>query len=258
MLKEFLDRILEVTQAKAFTLNGGVTYADKKLSPVAPLKPEPLRAYSLTGLIDYYKSVLASDTLGWISEAEKSEADILSLFSGSAIAHIVSHREVHLLSALHPIHRHREALLIAKTVDVAGFAFDRWLDLEEFVIGVQANFRASTERDLLLRTVSKITTAKGATMEDDGVSQTVSVKKGVALQEMQKLPNPVTLHPLRGFTEIDPPVASQFVLRVRQRSEGDPVQVALFEADGAAWQLEARIQIRDWLRANIPDLPVIS
>jgi len=71
--------------------------------------------------------------------------------------------------------------------------------------------------------------------------------------EQRAVPNPVTLLPYRTFNEIAQP-PGRFVLRMKSGvASGQRPAVALFEADGGAWQLEAIRRIRDWLRMNVPE-----
>lgn len=93
---------------------------------------------------------------------------------------------------------------------------------------------------------------------DDGVTQTVTAKQGVAFVQEVAVPNPVTLAPYRSFPEISQ-VESEFVLRVRAgRSEGELPTIALFEADGGRWQLEAVRRVKDYLKQRVGGIPVIA
>ncbi|MFX4306338.1 hypothetical protein F8N00_13185 [Exiguobacterium sp. A1_3_1] len=76
---------------------------------------------------------------------------------------------------------------------------------------------------------------------DDGISQAVTMKTGVATVADVKVVNPVTLAPYRTFIEVDQP-ESKFVLRMQNGP-----RVALFEADGGAWKNEAIRNIEDYL-----------
>ena len=58
----------------------------------------------------------------------------------------------------------------------------------------------------------------------------------------------VKLKPYRTFSEVDQP-ESEFLLRL---SEG--ARVALYEADGGAWTLQARRNVADYLRTALSEL----
>jgi len=80
---------------------------------------------------------------------------------------------------------------------------------------------------------------------DDGVSQSITVKGGVARRENVEVPNPVILAPYRTFPEIEQP-ESRFIFRMRTGP-----QAALYEADGGAWRNEAMARIKDWLEEQL-------
>ena len=85
---------------------------------------------------------------------------------------------------------------------------------------------------------------------DDGVSQKVTINKGVVTAEDVTIKNPVYLVPLRTFYEVEQP-ASPFVLRFNEGAD-----VALFEGDGGAWKLKAVKNIKDWLDNQLKDCNV--
>lgn len=76
---------------------------------------------------------------------------------------------------------------------------------------------------------------------------TLTMKSGVASLAKATAPNPVTLRPYRTFTEVAQP-SSQFVLRINKDAE-----LALFEADGGKWKLEAIKNIADYLKTGLED-----
>ena len=65
------------------------------------------------------------------------------------------------------------------------------------------------------------------------------------------VPNPVTLAPYRTFLEVEQP-ASKFIFRIKEGG-----QLALFEADGGAWQHEAILNIKNYLIEQLKDNNVI-
>ena len=85
----------------------------------------------------------------------------------------------------------------------------------------------------------------GAEVIDYVVIQIATVLDGVASLAQAKTPNPVTLRPYRTFNEVEQP-ASQFVFRINKSAN-----LALFEADGGKWQLEAISNIADYLMKEL-------
>ena len=103
------------------------------------------------------------------------------------------------------------------------FRFGEFTIQEQFVIHLQTMFTETGDRQNLLRLAGSITR--------------VTVK------------NPWVLAPYRTFREITQ-VASPFILRVRKGANGP--ELALFEADGGRWTLDAINQIAGYLGAALP------
>lgn len=135
--------------------------------------------------------------------------------------------------------------LISVQAAVPRIPFDNWHDQEEFNIMLQSMFIDDTDRSIVLDFASHLKIEKGAEVQDNGVSQIATVRDGVASLAQAKTPNPVTLRPYRTFNEVEQP-ASQFVFRINKLAN-----LALFEADGGKWQLEAISNIADYLTKEL-------
>ena len=84
--------------------------------------------------------------------------------------------------------------------------------------------------------------------KDNGVTQTVEARQGVALNTLVEVKPRVMLRPFRTFLEVEQP-ESEFLLRV------DPDEgIGFFEADGRIWKLEAKKNIADYFNTNLADL----
>jgi hypothetical protein len=83
------------------------------------------------------------------------------------------------------------------------------------------------DRDIMLKVVGNIKEETVNTIGDDGVSQAVVAKMGVATVANVKVPNPVVLKPYRTFVEVDQP-ESEFIFRMQSGP-----RCALFEATAA-------------------------
>ena len=144
------------------------------------------------------------------------------------------------------------------TVDA--FPFGKFISHEEFVVAAQC-LLVDDAGDIrqLLTYIGNLTAAQITTSTDDGVSQTVVVESGVRKSAVE-LPNPVNLAPRRTFAEIEQP-SSPFVLRVRQTRDGQMPEIALFEADGGLWRIEAIKRIKKYIAENLNEdlqIPVIG
>lgn len=130
------------------------------------------------------------------------------------------------------------------------FPFGSYQDAEMFTVLLQTRFMETPERENILKLVASIKEHSVRETVDSGVAQEVKTAGGVALVGMVKVPNPVILRPFRTFREVDQP-PSLFVLRLQSGKEGEKPRLALFEADGGLWRLEATKNIAEYLRNRI-------
>lgn len=94
-----------------------------------------------------------------------------------------------------------------------------------------------------------MTKDESVTSEDNGITQTVAARQGVSLKSYVSVKPRVKLIPFRTFREVEQP-ASEFLLRVD--SDGE---IGLFEADGGAWQLEAKDNVASYFEsALLPEI----
>jgi hypothetical protein len=150
----------------------------------------------------------------------------------------------------------RHAFAEASLEKDEGFGFGRFVEQEAFIIGLQAAFVPTVELANLVRIAGAIKDENISQRNDDGVTQTVNVRTGVALVREIEVQPIHTLAPYRTFREVDQP-ASRFLLRIRKGHDGPTL--ALFEADGGPWKLAARAAIATYLNANLPTtVPVLS
>lgn len=241
MLTEFLNRLLELKQ-EPVTDVGAVHYWTSSGNQILPPLQKPLEFRTLTGMVDYLLSGLDILT----DDIEDTDLAI----------HVVSHERVDLVGTCDPTYKTRQTL--ARSVCGSPQPkFRDWLDQEAFSIFVQSEFMATPERAELLAMVGVLDAEDVRTAKDDGVTQTISARKGVVLRERKTIPNPILLAPYRTFREIDQP-ESLFVLRVREGSS--TIQLALFPADGDAWSLTAMQSIKTWLSATVTNksIPILA
>lgn len=125
--------------------------------------------------------------------------------------------------------------------------FDQWMDMESFVIQLKTCFCETENLKRLVAIVSTITDESKVSMEDDGFGLKISQISGTAVKKEGNLQiNPIVrLVPYRTFEEVDQP-ESRFLLRVR-----DGGKMALYEADGGMWKLQAQENVSDYLRNEL-------
>ncbi len=160
---------------------------------------------------------------------------------------VSSPRTVRLLTPL-DVDRNRQEILRAVAILPDNIIYDRFIDTERFNIMLQSGFADNKDKKLLLKFTGLIRDEAVKETGDDGVSQAVTIKTGVASVGEAVVPNPVVLAPYRTFPEIEQ-VESKFIFRMQ---EGP--YAALYEADGGAWKNEAMRRIKEYLVENLKEL----
>jgi hypothetical protein len=237
MIKAAIQKILDLAPPTILQRDGR-EYSNQALHGIKKPTPEPLTIHTLTGIVDYIKD--SGDT------ADVPEGE------GTIFIHVLSPATVALYSNLMGPWVQRNCYLKATLADAHGFPFGHWLDPETFIISLQAQFVPDATVASILAMVGTIKDEVVKTSGDDGYSQTVTAKAGIALVGTVAVPNPVTLAPYRTFMEVEQP-ASSFILRLRKG-----VEISLHEADGGQWRLKAIQNIKNFLATALPNIPVIA
>jgi len=133
--------------------------------------------------------------------------------------------------------RRRLALAECKTAVLDGFAFGEWNDLESMAIALQTCFAPLYEVAALRKFCASVRSTAEVGVDDDGVSQSVQAKRGIAAVQPTVVTNPWLLAPWRTFAEVAQP-GSTYVLRFR-KEEGEQLEAALFPTGDQRWQVEA-------------------
>jgi len=241
MIEAAINKILALAQPEILSV-GGCNYSSKVMLPVKDPVPAPIVVGTLTGLIDYIK-------------ANRDEIDF-----DKCIIHIENYSGVTLISKLRGNFVERDTY-----VDVLDYHnehnFGTYLDIENFIVWLQANFLDAGDRAKILAFVGNIQDGQIANFSDDGVTQSVNVKTGITKVEVAPVPNPVSLTPYRTFIDAVQP-ASDFVFRMRSGGGSGRPTVALFEADGGKWKSDAVQNIKTYLVDELAriqaDIPVIA
>ena len=227
MDKSAIEKIVELG-APNIHEEYGYTYSDKPLFVVEEPRVSTLTFHTLDGLVN---SLLA----------EHDE------FSSPMLIEVKDEETVIACSAISGADRKRE-IPYKVEAELISIPFDRRLDYETMMITLKSKFVQTDELLELVKLLGTITEENNTTASDDGFTQTVVVRKGIMLHE-NKAVNPIRrLKPYRTFNEVDQP-ESEFLLRL---SEGGGV--ALYEADGGAWKLQARRNVADYLRTKLAKL----
>lgn len=187
---------------------------------------ESMEINTLTGLVDYVKANLERE-------------------GQSLLMQVVNEKRVVLKSTLMS-DGERELLVIADAI-TPFFHYDKFQDTEQLIIAFQSVFTKTEDRDLLLKVVGNVKEENVRETGDDGFSQAVTIKTGIASSNDVLVPNPVKLAPYRTFLEVEQP-ASDFIFRMKDGPVG-----AIFEADGGAWRNQAIVNVRDYLQVELQD-----
>lgn len=233
MIKEALQYIVGLNEVKTMDLEGR-TFTDKKIYPVEQPIIMPLRISSLAGVVQYIQTI-AQDEKSWITD-----------FETPLVISIKDHCTVEICSAIVSTELSRQKLVISEfTAPV--FRFGEYYSTEEFNIKMQSVFLDTDDKEIILKVVGNLKEESVRSIGDDGVSQSVNVKVGVATVAEVKVPNPVKLKPYRTFFEAGQP-ESLFVFRMKEGG-----RCALFEADGGEWKEAAKMNIYDYLEFELAE-----
>lgn len=192
--------------------------------------------------------VLDVSTLTGIVDYIKSNIDILP---ANLLIHVESPTRVRLYSPLNK-DRERENYIYAEAILPSNINYSTFLDTERFNIMLQSSFIDKGDKTVLLQYTGLIKNEAVKTTGDDGVSQQVTVKTGVASVGQAIVPNPVTLAPYRTFPEIEQP-ESKFIFRMK-----DGPSAAIYEADGGAWKNVAILRIKAYLEEQLKEVKSVK
>lgn len=233
-IKDALEYVVDLARAEDATIigNDGREYYNvnrfnyRELSPKK--YPQAIHLSTLKSLVDYVKSGLNGIT----------KQQIILVVENAQCVEIYTENDEF----------EQRTTLVSVQAELPRLSFDHYLDTEQFNIMLQSKFVNSDDRDVLLDFASKVKVENGAQVEDNGVSQVTTIKNGAATLSKAVLPNPVVLRPYRTFLEVEQP-ASPFVFRMNRHGE-----LALYEADGGRWKLEAKLNVAEYLRSELAGL----
>ena len=222
-----IEKIVELG-APNYHVENDYTYTDKQLHVIQEPRVPTLTFHTLDGLIYALKAEYQN-------------------FNGPILIDVNDEENITVFSAISDIDRQREMPYKVRA-EVVDIPFDRKLDYETMMITLKSKFVDTPELRDLVQLLGTITEENNAMLSDDGFTQTVVVRKGIALKDNKAVNPIVKLKPYRTFCEVEQP-ESEFLIRL---SEGG--YVALYEADGGAWKLQARRNVADYLKTALAEL----
>ena len=227
MLAKMIDKIVSLKETKIFEIDGQ-TYADASLTRIPPHVDRP-DCISVSGLDSICKLIR--------TELEKVGTTIMVQVKSNDTVEVMTTY----LSDFS-----RNTLYRAKA-DAPGL-YTGFRGREVALIELRSLCIPNEGTAYLLDLLSRMTNENSVSTNDNGVTQTVEARQGVALNAVVEIKPRVMLRPFRTFLEVEQP-ESEFLLRV------DPDEgIGFFEADGGIWKLEAKKNIADYFLKNMGDL----
>lgn len=227
--KEALEYLVKLGYEEDVLVETGKgLFSKTRLERVRFPQIETLKVSNLTSIVDFLKSNI-----------DKREGELL--------LQVVSPKEVKLLTPL-GVDMDRQEILNAVAILPDNIHYDQFVDTERFNIMLQAGFDNKGDKDLILKFTGLIRDEAVKDTGDDGISQKVTIKSGVASVSEAEVPNPVSLAPFRTFPEVDQ-VESKFIFRMKSGPAA-----AIYEADGGAWKNEAMKRIKEYLKKELKGL----
>lgn len=229
-----------IKAALEFLMNAGhgqrVIVEDREYStkPLSPLKPP-----KITNGIDV-------STLDGLIETVRRNPDMIG--HEDMVCVVESPSSVRVVTGADVNWRERHKLVFSEA-DLPESMLDKWLTNEDFQIVARTRLVDDAERARLLEVVSCISYEDKDSVEDDGISQAVTLKRGVTRKkEVGVVENPFTLKPFLTFHEIEQPEIP-CILRLQRET----MRIGLFGSDGGAWKGDARKRIGEYLRERLPE-----
>lgn len=227
MLAKMIDKIVSLKETKIFEI-GGQTYTDGHLTmvPIHVDRPECITVSGLDGICQLIRTELAKvGTTVLVQAKSYKTVEVMTTYLDDFSRNILYRAEA----------------------DVPGLRTG-FRDRETALIELRSLFIPGEGTAYLLDLLSRMTDENSISTQDNGVTQTVEARQGIALKERVEIRPRVVLQPFRTFLEVDQP-ESEFLLRV-DAEKG----IGLFEADGGVWKLEAKKNIAAYFAKNLSDL----
>ena len=228
MLKEFVNRLMELAAPTIHEVDGSV-YSNQEMVLVQDKKPMP-RCIDLTGLDSICKMV-------------RNEAEHVGL---QIFIQVKDYKSVTVFTELD---EDEDRLYLYKcSADTPDVTMGYFMDYEKAVIELRSLYIPNNGTKYLLQLLGSISNESKVTTSDNGVTQKVEAKSGIALSSMVEIEPRVTLQPFRTFVEVAQP-ESEFLLRINDRG-----QIGMFPADGGVWKLEATRNVAAYFEDKLKDL----
>lgn len=222
-LTKRVSEVREIGEHRYLIYNGSY----QEIKPDMKPRPGSLEFTSLDGLVNTIKSELF---------------DILGATNGGGTLYlcVLDPTYVQAFTGLDEYNR-RATVYTANQKIRSSWRGENWFEHEEAMIVLQSQFAQNEGTEYLLDFLSRITDENSVSSDDNGMTQTVQVKKGISLAGRETIRPIVTLKPYRTFLEVEQP-ESDFLIRIK-----DGCKVGIIEADGGMWEFAARRNVKEYL-----------
>lgn len=227
MLEKALRYLVGLKDNKTYEIDGK-TYSDNSLHLIESER--------------FYRKGLEFGSLDAIVKMVKTELPDYTDGTDPIFIRVIDHKNVEVFTR--PDDRERRLFPYSAKCTDADFR-EGWRDQQAAIIELRSRFLPTDDSAYLLGLISRINNDEGVQSSDNGVSQTVTAKKGVSLMATEQVKPRLSLQPFRTFREVAQP-ESEFILRLDEDG-----RVGLFEADGGIWKIEAKINIAAYLSSAL-------
>jgi hypothetical protein len=230
MIKAAIEKILDLSKIEIIE-HEGKKFSDKKLYKIEIDKspqPEVLNINTLSGVIDY------------ISIHPDNSKEYL--------IHIISPKEINIYGEYEELYGRRKLYLTSECISGCNFSFITKNNQIEFTTALQVYFVLDDNLKDLINIVSNITDEQTNNFIDNGISQQVTIKKGIK-RESKDIINPFILRPYRTFEEIEQ-VESSYIFKII-KTDGNEIKFNLQEIESNLWKLDSINLIRDFIHKSI-------
>ncbi len=240
MIKDAIEYLLKLKRPETIQVEGR-NYSTIEINPIKQSECRAITVYNLDSLIKYLK-----DDPDNYKEKMK-------------VINILNPLEVAVESTIFGEFKQREKYIVADYSDlIPNIRFGNYLSIEEFIIMLKSKFIMTEDLEKIIKVVGNISDENVTNYNDDGITQKVTTKTGIARVGEVALPPKIKLKPYRTFIEVEQP-QSEFLLRAKKGYDG--IEFALYEADGGAWKKEAISNIAKYLEEkldNISNITILS
>lgn len=232
MLKEAIEKIVSLADPHVYEI-GEEMYTNDKMTRIDPHidRPNGINFSSLDG----------------IKQAVREEIDRSEIEKPLFIS-VTSEVSVSVFTTLRRDNLKRDVLYIADAVLPS--EPPKWSPHEDAMIALRSQYVQNEGSEYLLSLLSNISDDNSVKSEDNGMTQTVTSRAGVALAAKVAVKPIVALRPYRTFLEVEQP-ESDFLVRMKpgDKEKGIQAIIGIIEADGGAWKIKARAAIAEYFRA---------